>query len=103
MADKIKIAGIHEVPKGQGKQIELPEKGLSLGLFNVDGSYYVMNGVCSHVGGPLGEGDLDGNVVICPWHGWAFDVMTGNCAGRPGLQQTCYPVSVSGEDIFVEV
>jgi nitrite reductase/ring-hydroxylating ferredoxin subunit len=62
-----------------------------------------MNATCPHMGGPLGEGDLDGNVVSCPWHGWQFDVMTGNCVIRPGLKQDIYPVKVEGDDLLIDL
>jgi nitrite reductase/ring-hydroxylating ferredoxin subunit len=103
MADLVKVAKASELPTGSGKQVEVEGKGISVAVFNVDGGFYVIDGTCAHVGGPLGEGGLDGNVVTCPWHGWQYDVMTGNCGVKPGVKQKSYPVKVQGDDIFVEL
>ena len=46
-------------------------------LFNVDGQFFALDGVCPHQGGPLGQGELCGSIVTCPWHGWQFDVEDG--------------------------
>ena len=46
-------------------------------LFNVDGTFYALDGVCPHQGGPLGSGEVHNCIVTCPWHGWQFDVRTG--------------------------
>ncbi|MGH9448614.1 MAG: Rieske (2Fe-2S) protein, partial [Terriglobia bacterium] len=58
---------------------------------------------CLHQGGPLGEGDLSGKVVTCPWHGWEYDVSTGEKCGDSSMQVATYPVQVEGNDIKVEV
>ena len=55
-------------------------------LFNVDGGFYAINDVCGHRGGPLGEGELDGKTVICPWHGWRWDVTTGANVNNPAVK-----------------
>ncbi len=54
-----------------------------------DGAYGVLSNACNHVGGPLGEGRLDGDYVVCPWHGWKFHRCTG--IGEPGFEQDCVP------------
>lgn len=67
-----------------------------------DGSFSAISGVCNHVGGPLGEGRLDGDYVVCPWHSWKFHRATG--AGEPGFEQDCVPshaVRVEGGRVLV--
>ncbi|HKR64387.1 MAG TPA: Rieske 2Fe-2S domain-containing protein [Thermoanaerobaculia bacterium] len=54
-----------------------------------DGAFGVISGVCNHVGGPLGDGRLDGDYVVCPWHNWKFHRTTG--AGEPGFEEDCVP------------
>jgi len=103
VANFVKVLSVKELPPGTAKQVELEEKGLSLAVCNVDGKIYAMDGMCSHVGGPLGEGDLDGNALLCPWHGWQFDVMTGACAVKPGARQQIFAVRVEGDAILVDV
>lgn len=60
-----------------------------LALSYVDGTFSAISGVCNHVGGPLGEGRLDGEYVTCPWHGWKFHCRTGE--GEPGYEQDRVP------------
>ncbi len=103
MGNFVKVSKKFDLPPGACKHIELEGKGIAIALYNVDGKFYAIDGTCSHMGGPLGEGDLDGNVVTCPWHGWQFDVVTGNCVIRPGTKQTTYSVKTEGDDILVEL
>jgi nitrite reductase/ring-hydroxylating ferredoxin subunit len=77
--------------------------GKTLAVFNVDGAYHVIDNTCLHRGGPLGEGDLEGDVVTCPWHGWQFNVKTGACVNNPAAKIASYEVKVEGEDIRVRL
>lgn len=61
----------------------------SLAVTYKDGAFSVISGVCNHVGGPLGEGRLDGDYVVCPWHNWKFHCRTGK--GEPGFEEDCVP------------
>ena len=54
-------------------------------------------------GGPLGEGDLEGRIVLCPWHAWRWDVTTGANANNPAVKMACFPVSVENGAVFVEL
>ena len=55
------------------------------------------------MGGPLGEGTLDGNRVTCPWHGWQYDVTTGKVVTNPSVCADTYAVEIRGTEIFVDV
>ncbi|HYJ86390.1 MAG TPA: Rieske 2Fe-2S domain-containing protein [Pyrinomonadaceae bacterium] len=72
------IGRVEDLPLGSCKTIELPE-GRELAVFNVDGEFYATNNFCPHKGAPLAEGILCGHVIECDWHGWQFDVRTGEC------------------------
>ena len=63
----------------------------------------VAAGYQAKVGGPLGEGDLDGTVVSCPWHAWRWDVRSGANANNPALRVACFPVVVENGAVFVEL
>jgi nitrite reductase/ring-hydroxylating ferredoxin subunit len=65
---RTKIAETKDVPPGTATSVDAG--GKTLALFNVDGTLFAVDNTCAHRGGPLGEGDLDGAVVTCPWHGW---------------------------------
>ncbi len=54
-----------------------------------NGAFSAVSGVCNHVGGPLGQGRLDGDYIVCPWHGWKFHHATGQ--GEPGYEEDCVP------------
>lgn len=77
--------------------------GRPVAIFNIDGNFHAVQGKCPHRGGPLGEGELEGNVVTCPWHAWRFDVCTGANADNPNLKLACYPVKLEGDDVLVEI
>ncbi|HEX6211846.1 MAG TPA: Rieske 2Fe-2S domain-containing protein [Methylomirabilota bacterium] len=100
-ATRARIAEVGEIGEGQARVVEV--EGRTLALFNVGGTYYAIDNACAHRGGPLGEGDLEGPVVVCPWHAWRWDVTTGRNANNPAVTMTCYPVRVEGTSIFVEL
>ena len=100
MTDKVRIASTDDIPPGSGK--ELTAAGRVVALFNVDGRFYALDGVCPHAGGPLGQGKLCGSTVTCPWHGWQFDVTSGTHCLNPNLVHASFPVTVEGEEIYVE-
>ena len=70
-----RVASVGELAPGQSKLVEV--EGKSIALFNVGGAYYALDNTCTHRGGPLAEGALDGDQVTCPWHGAVFNVTTG--------------------------
>lgn len=97
----VKAASTSELKPGSARIIEA--EGEPIALFNVDGEFYAVSNECPHMGGPLGEGSLDGAVVTCPWHGWRFNVKTGVSPVVPTAKVKTYKVVVQGNDVFVEV
>ena len=98
---RIKVAMVGDVPAGEARVVDAG--GRTLALVNVDGRYFALDNTCPHRGGPLGEGDVEGAVVTCPWHGWRWDVTTGASVNNPAVTVACVPVTVDGEGIFVEL
>ncbi len=83
--------------------MEVKHKGLNIALFNVEGEFYAVSGVCPHSKGPLAQGRLRGRVVTCPWHGAQFDVSNGRCLRRPATDDlSVYPVYVVENIIYIE-
>ncbi len=72
---KIEVCGSSELPPGSMTHKEV--EGRNILVANVGGKYYAINGDCNHAGGPLWEGELNGAVITCPWHGSTWDVTTG--------------------------
>ncbi len=101
MGEQKSVAKIEDVSQGSGIVAEVGDK--SLAVFNVDGEYFVIDNTCIHRGGPLGEGDLEGTVVTCPWHGWEYNVKTGACTTNPDACVKSYQVTIDGSDIKVEI
>jgi nitrite reductase (NADH) small subunit len=101
MANWIRIAGIDDCPPGQG--MECVVEGRIVALFNVEGAYYAIDGVCAHQGGPLAKGRLEGWIVACPWHGWPFDVRSGQYAPNPAISQRSYSVRLEGENVMIDM
>ncbi len=102
MAEFIKACGRAEVAEGNGRVVVL--NGQQIALFNLGGTFYATDDSCTHVGGPLSEGELEGTVVTCPLHGATFDVTDGRALGPPaGADLTCYEVKVEGDAVRVKV
>lgn len=101
MAEWIKVATKSEVPTDTGKLVSAG--GWELALFQFEGKVYALENACAHKGGPLAEGGLHGNLAMCPWHGWEFDVKTGVSSFNPGIKQRTFPVKEDHGDIYVQI
>jgi nitrite reductase (NADH) small subunit len=99
MAEFVRVTGTADVAPGSGAVAEV--KGQSIAVFNVDGTYYAIDNTCVHRGGPLGEGELEGDTVTCPWHGWQYNVKTGVSINNPSACVKSYQVKVEGPDVKV--
>ncbi len=86
---------------GDGSSLECVLHGRVLAVFCVHGEPYVMDGVCPHQGGPLGKGTVLDCVVTCPWHGWQFDVRTGQHQVNGTLRHPTFPARI--RDGWIEV
>ena len=100
MAAFVKVAGRSEIPPGGKKLVEVD--GRPIAVFNVDGSFYAIDDVCTHDGGPLAEGDLQGAEIRCPRHGARFDVRTGKALSLPAVEPVAtHRVELRSDDILV--
>ncbi len=100
MAEFQTVAKASEIAPGEMKLIDLG--GQEVVVANVDGDFFAFGNKCTHVGGPLAEGDLDGDTVICPWHATVFNVKSGKPLGGPGEDPVpTYEVRLMGDDIQV--
>jgi nitrite reductase (NADH) small subunit len=82
---------------------EFPCGSKTICVAKVNGSYSAMDNVCPHRGGPLGQGMVEGNKVVCPWHGWAWDVKTGVAEQDPSMKVAVYPLKIEKGDVMVEI
>ena len=88
-------------PNNEAKEFPCGDKVICVA--NVNGTITAMDNVCLHVGGPLGQGVIEGGKVVCPWHGWAYDPRTGQVGHNAAAKVAVYPVKVEGEDVMVEL
>ena len=87
MAEWTDVGAVDALSSKPLQQVAIGRTKLAVSFF--DGAFGVISGVCNHVGGPLGDGRLDGEYVVCPWHSWKFHARTG--AGEPGFEEDCVP------------
>ena len=99
MSEFVRVATVSDVPPGQVK--EITANGKTIALCNVAGTFYALDNVCIHRGGPLGQGYVEGQKLECPWHGWQFDVKTGNAGMNPGMGVPTFEVKIEGEYVLV--
>ena len=86
----------------EGEAKEFNYAGKEICVARVNGSLFAMDNVCPHRGGPLAQGVIDEGKLICPWHGWQFEIATGKSVQVPDTGVVVYKLSVEGEDVFVE-
>jgi len=102
MGTLIKVAEKKDLPAGSAKAVEI--NGKQIALFNIEGKYYAIDDTCTHVGGSLSEGLVDGNEVTCPLHGATFDITNGKVTGEPAEEGVkSYKVHIGGESISIEI
>ena len=117
MGKRHKVADVADVAE-DGQRVFVEVEGIEIALFRIDGEYYAMSNYCVHQGGPLCEGPVDGHYamgdeswegkydpaekyVLCPWHGWKFDVTTGQNIDDDTYVTPTYDVEVEDGEIFV--
>ncbi len=100
MVDFVTVAKVNDIKEGESKVVEA--NGKTIALFNVFGEIYAIDNKCKHAGGPLGEGTCNGNIVICPWHYWMYDVTTGVSPENPEIKVDKYEVKVEGNEVRVK-
>ena len=96
----VRVAKATEIAPGQIREIQL--QGTTIAVANVGGQFHVISNTCLHRGGPLGQGELHGVAVTCPWHGWQYDVTTGKLVMNQAIGVKTYTIEVRGEDLWIE-
>ncbi|MFZ0895812.1 MAG: non-heme iron oxygenase ferredoxin subunit [Candidatus Nitrosopolaris sp.] len=98
--DFVRVADTKDISSSQMKAVEVA--GEKICVVNVEGKYYAIGNVCTHRGGPLAEGTLEGYEVECPWHGSKFDVRTGEPTRPPAKRsEPIYELKVDGNNILI--
>jgi nitrite reductase/ring-hydroxylating ferredoxin subunit len=99
--DFVKVSDTKDIQPSQMKAVEVG--GEIICVVNVEGKYYAIDNICTHEGGPLADGTLEGYEVECPWHTSKFDVRTGEVTNPPAsAPEQAYEVKVEGNNILVK-
>ena len=102
MSDLVRVATVHDLRDPGKMVIEIDERIVV--LFLVDGVYSCLDDVCTHDGGPLGEGTLEGTAIACPRHGAKFDIRTGHALTMPATEDTVvHEVKIVGDGVYVRL
>jgi nitrite reductase/ring-hydroxylating ferredoxin subunit len=101
MESFIEIARVNELAVGRVRAYTIGDRRIA--LYHTSSGFFASDNVCPHRGGPLGEGDLIGDEIICPWHLWGFDVSTGICTGNPDMSIVKHEVKVDGDRIMIRL
>jgi nitrite reductase (NADH) small subunit len=81
---------------------ELPGEGEAR-EFKLGGKTVCVANVCLHMGGPLGQGYIDGSKIVCPWHGWEYEISTGALGDDPRSKLAVYPLRIENGDVMIDV
>jgi ferredoxin-NADP reductase/nitrite reductase/ring-hydroxylating ferredoxin subunit len=99
--DFVKVANAKDIQPSQMKEVEV--NGENICVANVEGKFYAIGSICTHEGGPLADGTLEGYEVECPWHNSKFDVRTGEVISPPASEpEPAYEVKVDGDNILIK-
>jgi 3-phenylpropionate/trans-cinnamate dioxygenase ferredoxin subunit len=102
MLEYVPVAKLSELISSQKLSLEIDDHYIV--LVHLEGAVYCLDDVCTHDGGPLGEGEIDGNCLVCPRHGAKFDIRTGDAVLMPATEPTAtHAVRVDGDQIYVKL
>jgi nitrite reductase/ring-hydroxylating ferredoxin subunit len=97
----VKVGTLAGLPPGAVMQVEAGEE--TVAVCNVGGEIHALDGICPHAGGPLGQGALHGTTLVCPWHAWEYDCVTGAHDRDGSIRLAKFRVSVQDGDIFLDL
>jgi nitrite reductase (NADH) small subunit len=98
----VRLCGLAEAP-ANGQVAEASADGVGICLANLNGELAAIDNLCPHRGGPLGQGWLEDESVVCPWHSWTFHLKTGVAEFPVKHRQTVFPLRVEGDEVLVDL
>ncbi len=99
MDEWVTVAKVGAIEEGRGATFTVGERLVA--VFLSGGEYHAIDDLCPHMGASLGDGEVHGGAVACPWHAWRFRVSDGCWLDNPKLKIDCFEVRVVGEEIQV--
>ncbi|HSV72281.1 MAG TPA: nitrite reductase small subunit NirD [Chthonomonadales bacterium] len=101
MGEFVRVADVDALPEGTGMVVEA--KGQELALFRVGEQVFAIDNECPHRDGPLGDGELAGEIVTCPFHSWEINVRTGEVLDNPSVRARTFACRVEDGAVYVEL
>ncbi len=95
------VCKVDQLPPGQAKTVEVG--GKLVAVFHRPDGFHAIDDVCPHMGASLSGGEVEGDIVTCPWHAWRFRITDGVWADNPRIKIGCYPVRVEADEVQVQV
>ena len=102
MAQWVRLCGVAEAP-APGKVMEAEVEGVGVCLANVNGELSALDNWCPHRRGPLGQGWIEGEAVVCPWHSWAFHAKTGEAEYPENERVAVFPLKVKDDTVLIDI
>jgi 3-phenylpropionate/trans-cinnamate dioxygenase ferredoxin subunit len=102
MSDYVKVCRVSDLPEGGKMVVEVDDRLVA--LFHVAGQFWAIDDTCTHDGGPLADGQLEGHAIACPRHGAKFDVRDGRVLSMPATRDTvAHEVKIEGDDLLIKL
>ncbi len=102
MCEFVRVCNVTDLPDPGQMVVEVGERLVA--LFRVEGEFWAIDDLCTHDGGPLADGELDGHTIICPRHGAQFDIRTGRVLSMPATRDiAAHEVKVEGEEVWIRL
>jgi nitrite reductase/ring-hydroxylating ferredoxin subunit len=98
---KIRVCGEQDLTEGNVKTARVLAR--TVAVIRIDGEFYGLEAGCKHMKASIARGKIEGHTIICPAHGWQYDIKTGACLNEPWAQLKTFPVVVEDGQVFVEV
>lgn len=99
MTSWVRVCAVADCPEGEAREFVVGDRIVA--VFHAAGAFYALDGVCPHQGGPLGKGRLSGTTITCPWHGWQFNVATGQHLTNASVCHPRFEVQVVDGNLLV--
>lgn len=96
----VKVGSVASLPPGAVMEVTLGDDHYA--VCNYGGELHALSGTCPHAGGPIGQGTMQDNLVVCPWHEWAYDCRTGENDYDPAVKVDRFAVKTEGDDILID-
>jgi nitrite reductase (NADH) small subunit/3-phenylpropionate/trans-cinnamate dioxygenase ferredoxin subunit len=101
MSQFVSVGRVNDFVPGRGQMVIV--NGRHIALFRLDDGFFAIDNLCLHQAGPLCEGDIEGGVVTCPWHGWSYDIRRGTLVQDPRVGVSKHNTRVVGDDVQVQL